>query len=189
MKRFVQIASFVVFLIGLFGCQAPRPKHLRAFDAYKKGDYESAVSLWGAILPQLLEDQTELRYMVAFDIALAYVDWWKACQAKDPDVALDKLHEALDYLREAEKVDATEFSIRQEMLNRASELRGSIVDAYRKEAEQGRADAQYSLGVCYANGEGVTKDEKEAVKWFRKAAEQGNVKALEVLQGLRDGSR
>jgi TPR repeat protein len=43
---------------------------------------------------------------------------------------------------------------------------------FRKAAEQNVADAQFSLGVCYANGQGVTKDDAESVKWFRKAAEQ-----------------
>src|SRR6266403_2267567 len=43
---------------------------------------------------------------------------------------------------------------------------------FRKAAEQNVADAQFSLGVCYANGRGVTKDDAEGVKWFRKAAEQ-----------------
>ena len=32
---------------------------------------------------------------------------------------------------------------------------------------------QYSLGVCYANGTGVSQDHVEAVKWYRKSAEQG----------------
>ena len=32
---------------------------------------------------------------------------------------------------------------------------------FRKAAEQEDADAQYNLGVCYANGEGVAKDEVE----------------------------
>ena len=31
----------------------------------------------------------------------------------------------------------------------------------------------YSLGVCYANGTGVSQDYAEAVKWYRKSAEQG----------------
>ena len=44
---------------------------------------------------------------------------------------------------------------------------------YRKAAEQGLADAQFSLGDCYPEGEGVTQNMTEAVKWFRKAAEQG----------------
>ena len=32
-----------------------------------------------------------------------------------------------------------------------------------------------SWGACYLNGEGVAKREMEAVKWFRKAAEQNYV--------------
>ena len=44
-------------------------------------------------------------------------------------------------------------------------------------AEQGVANAQYSLGLMYDNGRGVPEDDKEAVKWYRKAAEQGYAKA------------
>ncbi len=40
-------------------------------------------------------------------------------------------------------------------------------------AEAGDAGAQFNLGVMYANGEGVVKDQVQAVKWYRKAAEQG----------------
>ena len=46
-----------------------------------------------------------------------------------------------------------------------------------RNAEQGIASAQYNLGLCYANGEGVEKDEHEAVKWYRNAASQGNTEA------------
>ncbi len=45
---------------------------------------------------------------------------------------------------------------------------------YRKAAEQGYANAQNNLGVCYKTGIGVSTDFSEAVKWYRKAAEQGN---------------
>ena len=38
-------------------------------------------------------------------------------------------------------------------------------------------EAQYNLGVCYAKGQGVAKDEVEAVKWYRKAAEQNYAEA------------
>jgi TPR repeat protein len=48
---------------------------------------------------------------------------------------------------------------------------------FRKAAEQNVADAQFSLGVCYAIGQGVMKDDAEAVKWFRKAAEQSDARA------------
>ena len=39
------------------------------------------------------------------------------------------------------------------------------------------ADAQYSLGLMYDNGQGVQQDHAEAVKWFRKAAEQDDAEA------------
>ncbi len=42
-----------------------------------------------------------------------------------------------------------------------------------KKAEAGDAVAQYDLGSCYFHGEGVTKDKKEAAKWYEKSAEQG----------------
>ncbi len=33
------------------------------------------------------------------------------------------------------------------------------------------------IGVMYTSGKGVTEDDKEAARWYRKAAEQGNVQA------------
>ena len=44
-------------------------------------------------------------------------------------------------------------------------------------AEQGHAGAQYFIGYMYYKGQGVDQDGAEAVKWLRKAAEQGDVKA------------
>ena len=60
-------------------------------------------------------------------------------------------------------------------------LEASDYEKYRKAAEQGDAGAQYNLGSCYAMGEGVVKDEAEAVKWLRKAAEQGHSDAQDNL--------
>lgn len=55
---------------------------------------------------------------------------------------------------------------------------------YVKAAEQGHAEAQYSLGVCYYSGQGVAKDYKQAVYWYGKAAEQGHMLAQNNL-GVR----
>ena len=41
------------------------------------------------------------------------------------------------------------------------------------EADAGNVISQYNLGLCYAEGTGVEVDLAEAVRWFRKAAEQG----------------
>jgi len=66
------------------------------------------------------------------------------------------------------------------LLNAASELPAQQSEADRKlladiraKAEKGDAQSQYDLGNAFAVGRlGVAKDEVEAVKWFRKAAEQ-----------------
>jgi TPR repeat protein len=39
--------------------------------------------------------------------------------------------------------------------------------------------------VCYENGIGVAKDEKEALKWYTKAAEQGDANAKKALEKLK----
>lgn len=51
----------------------------------------------------------------------------------------------------------------------------------RKLADQGDADAQWRLGVLYHDGEGVPKDDRQAVQWFQRAAEQGYVRAQSTL--------
>jgi hypothetical protein len=44
-------------------------------------------------------------------------------------------------------------------------------------AARGDAEAQYQMGVRYDEGEGVLKDDAQAVQWFQRAADQGNVDA------------
>ena len=51
-------------------------------------------------------------------------------------------------------------------------------------AEEGDADAQCELGGCYLNGRGVEDDEKKAIEWFEKAAEQGHPGAQHFLSQL-----
>ena len=40
------------------------------------------------------------------------------------------------------------------------------------------------IGVCYANGLGAAKNEVEVAKWWRKAAQGGEVNALNALNAL-----
>jgi TPR repeat protein len=51
-------------------------------------------------------------------------------------------------------------------------------------ADRGHANAQYNLGVCYANGTGVTKDEREAIHWYRLAADQGSEDARRAIEKI-----
>jgi hypothetical protein len=50
-----------------------------------------------------------------------------------------------------------------------------------EKAEQGNAVAQFNLGVKYATGQGIARNDAEAVKWFRLAVNQGNADAQNSL--------
>ena len=43
----------------------------------------------------------------------------------------------------------------------------------RRAADKGNAVGEANLGVLYANGWGVPRDVREAIKWYAKAAAQG----------------
>lgn len=51
-------------------------------------------------------------------------------------------------------------------------------------AEKGDSEAQYSLGYLYLYGEGVKKDEKRAIFWINKAANQGFADAINARKIL-----
>jgi len=70
------------------------------------------------------------------------------------------------------KPDYEKERARQASLQAAAQLQ-SVIQA----AEHGNAEAQFTLGLYYCKGEYVTKNEVEAVKWWRKSAEQGYLRA------------
>lgn len=53
----------------------------------------------------------------------------------------------------------------------------SDFERFREEAEKGNADAQVFVGNCYALGDGVSKDIRQAMSWYHKAAMQGHAQA------------
>ena len=55
---------------------------------------------------------------------------------------------------------------------------------FSKAAVQGLADAQYELGLCYQEGNGVLKDIVAAMSWLRKAADQRHTQAQEAHKRL-----
>ena len=64
--------------------------------------------------------------------------------------------------------------------------RGDFAGAYREwlpVAQRGDANAQFNIGLLYANGKGVARDARQAVEWYRKAAIQG-VPAAEYNLGV-----
>ncbi|MDJ0873398.1 MAG: tetratricopeptide repeat protein [Gammaproteobacteria bacterium] len=67
-------------------------------------------------------------------------------------------------------IDAEEYSKALELLQRAS--------------EEGHAQAQYRLGIMYANAEGVPLDFVAAAAWLRRAADKGLAQAQSILAWL-----
>jgi hypothetical protein len=63
--------------------------------------------------------------------------------------------------------------------------RGTLLSVPRPETP-GHAGAQYRLGLLYAQGRGVERDEAAAREWFGKAAAQGYVQARIMLMVLDD---
>jgi len=68
---------------------------------------------------------------------------------------------------------------------RAKLIRIQDFETTKRAAEQGDADAQFALGEMYANGQGVARDETEAMKWYRKAAAQGYKLAQAALAAMK----
>ena len=56
---------------------------------------------------------------------------------------------------------------------------------YRKSAELGDAVSQWRLGLLYNEGKGVGRDDSEAAKWYKKAADQEDLTAKEAFQALQ----
>ena len=61
------------------------------------------------------------------------------------------------------------------------------VSSWLKSAEGGDTRAQYELGRCLAEGEGVPRDQDAAMKWYRSSAQGGYAPAQFILGYLHDG--
>ena len=59
--------------------------------------------------------------------------------------------------------------------------------AWRKAADKGSTSAMVELGVAYANGAGVPKDDEQARKLFERAADAGNPRGVSNLTALSGG--
>jgi TPR repeat protein len=67
----------------------------------------------------------------------------------------------------------------------AGEQDEDIVEWYRKKAEQGNTEAQFTLGWMYEHGIDIPQDIRKAVEWYRPAAAQGNKSAQNALDRLK----
>src|SRR5690606_10356102 len=60
------------------------------------------------------------------------------------------------------------------------------VSRLRTAAKAGDAWAQYHLGECYLEGEGVPRNQRTAMNWFEAAAEQGLEEAEQAMMELEE---
>ena len=93
---------------------------------------------------------------------------WIANKKPEPTVFLDEVHVPVGDLEKG--LEAYEKGDYATTLRECSPL-----------AEQGQANAQYTLGWMYRKGQGVPQDDEQAVKWYRLSAEQGHAKAQSNL--------
>ena len=63
------------------------------------------------------------------------------------------------------------------ILDQSEENKKAVI-WFRKAAEQGNMDGQYGLGIMYAKGDGVEKTFFLAIRWIKKAADQGHLLAM-----------
>lgn len=73
--------------------------------------------------------------------------------------------------------DHGELGIRTRVFKSGSNTYESEFERTEKLAKEGDKEAQYKLGVRYCRGVYLSKDFKEAVKWYRMSAEQGDANA------------
>jgi len=75
-------------------------------------------------------------------------------------------------------------------LGRAYAANGKLADAiaaYRKAIDKGSSAAMVELGILYAAGSGVDKDEAQARKLYERAASAGNPRGVTRLTALANG--
>ena len=101
--------------------------------------------------------------------------------AKPADAPADKVVPASKPVEPKPKISAAVRA--QEFYNAALVKRrdGKPQDAaalFRQAADLGDANAMQELGESYSNGEGVSKDDLEALRWFLRAAGGGNTSAM-----------
>ena len=98
-------------------------------------------------------------------------------QRKTTGVPFDKINPALavpaceDAVQQYSNSDRLIYQLGR-AYQKANNFTAGVVQ-YRKAAEQSYAPAQNALGVIYQNGQGVPKDDQQAIAWYRKAADQG----------------
>ncbi len=149
----------------------PSPKQ-EAMDAYNKGKFARAHTLWLALAKG--GDGESMN-----NLGMLY-DTGKG-------VPLDSKEALMWFRKSAEVGHAGGMSNLGRMLEQGRGTSRHVDTAaawFRKAADLGQVDAQYNLGVLYERGEGVLKNDKHAAAWYSMAAAHGQVQAQARLGHL-----
>ena len=71
----------------------------------------------------------------------------------------------------------------------AGVITAAALREFRPLAEQGHSGAQTGPGFIYVNGAGGPQDDAKAMKWWHKAADQGDTLAQTALSSMYDLGR
>ncbi|NIA53583.1 TonB family protein [Massilia sp. TW-1] len=114
------------------------------------------------------------------------VEAWQPVQyfwrlVDDPDMANAK-HVAAEAVRKGDVNALYRLSILLNAAPKSGEDREKVVVLLKSAAERGAAAAQYELGRRYEKGDKIEANLEEAMRWYEKAAAQGDVLAIQRLR-------
>lgn len=141
-----------IYLNEGFGCQPNPDEALKMLKLAARQNYAPAMRQIGIILESRIKEPGKKTYKAYQEV----VDWYSMAARLNDAVA--------QYLLANIHFDGKGGYFRS---------LGKAVMLYKQSAENGFADAQYSLGYCYYYGVGLEHDEVTAVRWLRLAAGQG----------------
>jgi TPR repeat protein len=161
MNKIQVLLTTTVLLFGISGSGVADFKD--GTDAYRKGDYKTALNEWKPLAEQ---GDVFAQHLLGLVYTL------------DEGVLVD-FKEAIRWYRKAAEKDyaPSQFKLAALYLHGKGVLRDDIegVKWLLKAAVQDYAKAQYALGGLYANGIGVSKDLSRAKYWIKKAYENPDI--------------
>ncbi|MBC5764044.1 tetratricopeptide repeat protein [Ramlibacter albus] len=91
------------------------------------------------------------------------------------------VHTAMSLLRKAADKNHPVAQARLAELLHAAEFDAEALDLYKRSAAQGEAAGEFGMGVMYANGAAVKRDDALALDWYRKAEKKNYPPALDAI--------
>lgn len=205
MKKLLKFLCLIIFLTSCRQSNlSPADMVEKGIEEYNNANYFGAAE-WFRKAAEYDYDQAQnnlgilYKYGTGVEKDLAMAAYWftKAAQQGNEDAIknLERLHDFAGVVPADAVIDsiAADEGADEVVQYTAEELCGFGVAEYshgnydeavgwlRQPADDGYAEAQSWLGVCYYEGKGVTQDYAEAAKWYRKAAMQGDEYAQYAL--------